>query len=168
MNERLKTILFNVRSIVPGAPIGDVVEAGAVQRLRSVGYDSSKREHAFVAMPFADEFEDLFHYGISNAVRSTALLCERIDQQAFTGDILDRLKQQIRTARIVVAELSRSNPNVYLEVGYAWGCGVDTVLMLRNGEDLKFDVQGQRCLKYSSIVEAEKLLMGELEGLLER
>jgi hypothetical protein len=117
-------------------------------------------------MPFADDFDDLFDYGITTAVRAAGLLCERIDKQAFTGDVLDRLKQQIQTSRIVVADLTDSNPNVFLEVGYAWGLGKPTVLMSREGSELKFDVKGQRCLTYSRIKEAEEKLTQELCGLL--
>jgi len=71
--------------------------------------------------PFAPDHDDLFHYGISAAIHNAGLLCERIDQQVFTGDILGRLKRQIATARVVVADLSGASANVYLEVGFAWG-----------------------------------------------
>ena len=84
-----------------------------------VGYDSSRRPHAFVAMPFAGSFEDVFYYGISPPVRAAGLLCERLDQLSFTGDIMDRMKERIASSAIVVADLSDANPNVYLEVGYA-------------------------------------------------
>jgi hypothetical protein len=46
------------------------------------------------------------------------------------------------------ADLSDANPNVYLEVGYAWGRGRPTLLVVRDSSHLKFDVQGQRCLIY--------------------
>lgn len=132
----------------------------------TVGFDSADREHAFVAMPFGEAFDDLFHYGISAAVRSAGLLCERIDQQAFTGDVIERLRTQVESARLMVADLTGSNPNVFLEVGYAWGCGVPTVLMAQKGTELTFDVQGQRCLFYANIHDAERLLVDELTALL--
>ena len=66
---------------------------------------------------------------------------------------------------MVIADLSTANPNVYLEVGYAWGCGKPTILAVRQAEDLKFDVSGQRCLIYRSIKSLEELLRQELNGL---
>ncbi len=54
---------------------------------------------------------------------------------------------------------------MFLEVGYAWGCGIPTVLLSRKGTDFKFDVQGQRCLIYSGIKDAEDLLTKELLAL---
>jgi hypothetical protein len=156
---RAARLRSRLQDVLPGAAIAPA------ESLLDAGRRSDRREHALVAMPFAEEFDDLFHYGISNAVRSAGLLCERIDQQAFTGEVMSRLKQQIETSRLVVADLTDSNPNVFLEVGYAWGRGVPTVLMARKGSELKFDVQGQRCLTYSGIKQAEELLTQELCGL---
>jgi hypothetical protein len=126
------------------------------------------KPRAFVAMPFSEEMEDVFYYGIQNPVRQLGYICERVDQEAFTGDILEQVKTRIENAEIVIADLTGSNPNVYLEVGYAWGKGRPTVLVANKKDELKFDVRGQRCLKYQSIKDLEKLLTSELKGLATR
>ena len=137
------------------------------ETLRAIGYDSGQKPHVFVAMPFADDMVDLFHYGIQRAIGATGFLCERIDQLPSVGDILVRVKERIKTAVFVVAELTSANPNVYLEVGYAWGCGVPTVLLIQKNElaSLRFDVAGQRCIVYSSIRDLEEKLSSELTAL---
>lgn len=140
-------------------------DAKRIRRIASVGYDSASRSHAFVAMPFADSFEDVFYYGIARPVRAAGLLCERIDQVAFTGDIIIRMRERIASSAVVVADLSEANPNVYLEVGYAWGVNVPCILICNRKTDLKFDLQGQRCLFYGSIKELEKSLSTELSEL---
>jgi len=124
-----------------------------------------RKPRAFVAMPFAPEMEDVFYYGIQNPVRELGYICERVDQEAFTGDILDQVKMRIENAEIVIADLTGSNANVYLEVGYAWGKGRPTLLVANKKDDLKFDVRGQRCLKYQSIKDLENKLTTELKGL---
>lgn len=135
------------------------------ERLRSVGYASEGKPNVFVAMPFADEMDDVFHYGIQGAVNSAGFLCERADLSSFTGDVMDWVKKRIATASLVIADLSTANPNVYLEVGYAWGCGKPTVLLVRDISDLRFDVKSQRCLVYKKIKDLELLLRKELKGL---
>lgn len=125
------------------------------------------RDHAFVAMPFADQFEDVFHYGIAPSVRAAGLLCERIDQAVFTGDILARMKERIESATLLVADLTGANPNVYLEVGYAWARKIPTVLVHHRDSEVKFDVQGQRCLHYASIKDLEEKLTPELRLLVD-
>lgn len=134
-------------------------------RLRSVGYDSQSKPHVFVAMPFAEDMDDVFHYGIQGAVNASGFLCERADLSTFTGDVIEWVKARIASASLVVADLSGANPNVYLEVGYAWGCGRPTVLLVKDTAQLKFDVRGQRCLVYKKIQDLEKSLRSELEGL---
>ncbi len=140
----------------------DVEEESAT--LQSAAQVENK-PRAFVAMPFSDEMEDVFYYGIQNPVRQLGYVCERVDQAAFTGDILDQVKMRIENAEIVIADLTGANPNVYLEVGYAWGKGRPTVLVANKKDELKFDVRGQKCLKYQSIKDLEKLLTTELKNL---
>ncbi len=136
-----------------------------VERLRSAGYESQSKQHVFVAMPFKDEMDDIYHYGIQGAVRKAGYLCERADLSSFTGDVMGWVRERIKSASLVVADLTDANPNVYLEVGFAWGCDVPTVLLVKDTEHLKFDVQSQRCIAYKKITELEESLSKELSNL---
>jgi hypothetical protein len=167
--ERLATLLFQ---IMPEGKLAIDEQEGfpdlsgtTQERLRSAGYASESKPNVFVAMPFAEEMDDVFHYGIQGAVNAAGLLCERADMASFTGDIMDWVKKRIGSASLVIADLSTANPNVYLEVGYAWGCGKPTVLLAGDATDLKFDVRGQRCLIYKKIKDLELALRNELEKL---
>lgn len=135
------------------------------QLINNAGINSEEKPLIFVAMPFDKKLDDVFHYGIQNAVNRAGFLCERADKIAFTGDILNLVKRRIGKASLVIADLTHTNPNVYLEVGYAWGIGKPTVLIAQNADDLKFDVQGQKCIIYSGIRELEEKLSEELLGL---
>jgi hypothetical protein len=75
------------------------------------------------------------------------------------------VKERIASSTVVVADLSDANPNVYLEVGYAWGVRRPCVLICNRQTDLKFDLRGERCLFYGSIMELEKTLSAELAAL---
>jgi hypothetical protein len=165
--------MASVLGSIPDSGREDGKSAGHVLRspgrasrgVDSAGYDSAQRQRAFVAMPFSESFEDVFYYGISPPIRAAGMLCERIDEIPFTGDVVSRMRDMIGSSTIVVADLSNANPNVYLEVGYAWGVGKPCILLCNRMTDLKFDVQGQRCLKYGSIKELEKTLSSELDVL---
>ena len=134
--------------------------------LRTVGYTSAGKPHVFVAMPFVAEMDDVYHYGIQGAANTAGLLCERADFSVFTGDVMEWVKARIASAKLVIADLSSANPNVYLEVGYAWGCRVPTVLLVKETNDLKFDVKGQRYIAYKSIKQLEDSLRVELTELM--
>jgi len=65
----------------------------------------------------------------------------------------------------VLALLNDANPNVFLEIGFAWGTGKPTILMTKKGTALPFDVQGQKCIQYTSIANLRSLLTAELTSL---
>ena len=66
---------------------------------------------------------------------------------------------------MVIADLIESNPNVYLEVGYAWGKNRPTILLAKKEQEIKFDVRGQRHLKYDTIKGLRESLVKELNWL---
>lgn len=135
--------------------------------INSAGVLSNAKPHVFVAMPFSKEMEDVYRFGIQNPVNAAGFLCERVDMDIFTGDILVRIKSRIETASLVIADLTGSNPNVYLEVGYAWGKERPTLLITKDIDELKFDVKNQRCLIYENISDLEKKLQTDLSILSE-
>jgi len=107
---------------------------------------------------------DHYHYGIQGAVRSAGFLCERVDQSNFVGESWSGSEHASRGQRseVVIGDLTGVNPNVCLEVGYARGCGVRTILVAPEARELPFDLRGQKILEYKSI----KHLLGD--GVMER
>ena len=59
--------------------------------------------------------------------------------------------EAIRDARFVVADLTTERPNVYLEVGYAWGLQKPVILLAREGQKLHFDLSHHKCIFYKTI-----------------
>ncbi len=167
LQENLSRLLPNGRIPLDGRRTFQNISEMSTERLRSAGYASASKPYIFVAMPFAEEMDDIFHYGIQGAVNAAGFLCERADLTSFTGDIMNWVKERIENATLVIADLSMANPNVYLEVGYAWGKSKPTILLVRNTSELKFDVKGQRCLTYKKIKDLEQSLCNELKSLKE-
>lgn len=132
----------------------------------NVGQHSSSKPHVFVIMPFADEWLDTYYFGIESAVHDNGLLCERSDLLSYAGDAVERLKGRIETASYVIAEITTPNPNVYLEIGYAWGRDRPTILLTRNAEKMPFDVRTQNMIVYEQIYELKKKLTQQLQSLL--
>jgi hypothetical protein len=134
--------------------------------LRSAGYGAASKPHVFVAMPFAPEFDDLYYYGIQGAVNKSGYLCERADLSSFTGDVMSWVQSRIDSSTLIIADLTGANPNVYLEVGYAWALRIPTILLVASTADLKFDVRGQRVIEYKGSIRAlEQRLASELANL---
>ncbi len=163
--QRIKTLLQQVL-LESGFGRPKPTTTEPLTRLPDAGVRSDLKQHVFVAMPYNDEMEDTYEFGIREPVNEAGCLCERCDRDIFTGDILERIKDRIATANVVIADLTGSNPNVYLEVGYAWGKGIPTLLIAREGEELKFDVKTQKCIYYKNIMHLRNQLMQYMLRLL--
>ena len=164
---RLKQILKEHLPTETWSSPGHEDSVAPQSRINAAGVQSSAKPHVFVAMPFSEDMEDTYIFGIQSPVNAAGYLCERVDLTTFTGDIIARIRSRIETASLVIDDLTGANPNVYLEVGYAWGKNRPTLLIAKKDNELKFDVQGQRCLIYKSISGLEKKLETYLASLSE-
>jgi hypothetical protein len=134
-------------------------------QLKSFGSESELKTRLFVAMPFKEEFNDEWEISIQEAANSLQILCERIDKTAFVGDISAEIKRRIEEYDGLIALLNGANPNVFLEIGYAWAKNKPTLLLARAGQELPFDVKGQRCIFYTGIADLRSKLKSELQQL---
>jgi hypothetical protein len=132
----------------------------------NAGSGSEQKRHVFVAMPFSKDTKDVYRFGIQEPVNQCNVLCERVEMAFFTSDILERIKGRIASSCLVIADLTSANANVYLELGFAWGKGKPALLIAKSDEELKFDVQGHRVVKYSSIEELREQLEKDLPLLI--
>ncbi len=111
----------------------------------------SKRESdlCFVLMPFAPELTGVYRNAIKPAAEAAGLRCERADDTARPGVIVDQIDESIWQARVIVADLTDLNPNVMQEVGFA-RAREKPVVFITQGEfrDLPFDIRHYRAYRY--------------------
>ncbi len=105
----------------------------------------------FVAMPFADEHRDEYDIAFVEAAHANGYLCERLDLESFTGDVVAEIERRIRAAAGVIALLNDHNPNVFLEIGYAMALDKTIIFVARRGQAIPFDIRNQRRVEYSRI-----------------
>ncbi len=169
---RARRMKKQLAELLPGGPAVRTLdlkeERVAAAKLREVGSASEKKPYVFVAMPFSEDLEDVWQFGIKQCAAEVDLLSERADLSSFTGDVVEWIKSRIEGAKLVIADLSEANPNVYLEVGYAWGKGTPTILLANKKSELKFDTRGQRCLVYKSAYDLKRQLSAELRAFKDR
>jgi nucleoside 2-deoxyribosyltransferase len=119
---------------------------------------------AFVLMPFDQEFDDLYRFGIKEPASELGILAERVDEQIFSEGILDRIYRQIELADIVIAEMTGQNANVFYEVGYAHGKGKLCILSTAAAGDIPFDLKHRRHIVHgNSIKTLRNQLIEELK-----
>lgn len=153
--------------------IANIIGEGTLSEQAKQPEATESTPHIFVAMPFSEAYDDQYYLAIYPAVHDVDHLCVRLDQleSAFTGNIIEAIKDRVDNASLVIALLDSANPNVYLEIGYAWGRGIPTVLIAHEsegGDGMPFDVRGERILHYSHIYKLKRDLTNELKMLIKK
>lgn len=110
---------------------------------------STKSPTVFAAMPFSDEYEDVFLVAMAHAANSIGGVCIRVDREKFVGDIVEKIKEDITESIAVIADLSESKPNVLYEVGFAHALGKPVVHICSTPlSELPFDVKTWNTILY--------------------
>jgi len=105
----------------------------------------------FVLMPFAEAFTDIYNLGIKETCEQAGAYCERVDEQVYQGNILDRVYNQIAKADFIIADMTGRNANVFYEVGYAHALGKSTILLTQHNDDIPFDLKHFPHVVYNNI-----------------
>lgn len=138
-------------------------ESGERPRLVDIGRDDEHRPTkpanvrksvrtgttCFVMQPFEGHLGDYFESIYKPAIEQAGLHALRADAEIFgTGKIMDQIWRGIRSADVLVAELTTKNPNVFYELGLAHALEKPVVLVSSNQEDVHFDLRHIRVILY--------------------
>jgi hypothetical protein len=107
------------------------------------------RTNCFVAMPFLPELNYFYLYLQYFLEKNYSLHVERGDYSVTTGPLLDKIKRQIRTADLLIGDVSGSNPNVFYELGLADAYGKKIILITSEpAEKAPIDIRHLELIKY--------------------
>jgi len=121
----------------------------------------------FVLMPFDEKFASIYESIIKKVVESFNLKCTRADEIFGTQPIIEDILEHIQKSRILIADLTSRNPNVFYELGLAHAVGKEVILISQNLKDVPFDLKHYRCIVYEdSVAGAEKLKEGLINTLM--
>lgn len=106
------------------------------------------KSSCFVIMPFSLSYKSTYDGVIRPAIERASLECIRGDEVFSRSQISHEIWQQIRSCRMVVAELTGKNPNVLYELGLAHALGKPAIIITRNEDDVPSDLKALRYLFY--------------------
>ena len=123
-------------------------ESGEVKKLGK-NIDIDENDSCFVMMPFSDPLGSYYSKIYEPAIKKTGLKPVRADDDIFTtGKIIDQIWKGIKGSRVLVAELTNRNPNVFYELGLAHALDKPVVLVASNDKDVPFDLNHIRVIYY--------------------
>lgn len=121
------------------------------ERIKKLGKAAnvSATDSCFVMQPFAAPLGDYYEKVYKPAIEKTGLKSVRADADIFgTGKIMDQVWEGINAAKVLVAELTSRNPNVFYELGLAHALKKPVVLISAREDDVPFDLQHIRVIYY--------------------
>lgn len=117
---------------------------------------------AFVIMPFMPKWSGyVYNELIKPAVSKAGLRPQRADE--MTGrNVLQDIWRGIYASRLVIAEITEQNANVYYELGIAHTLGKKVILITQNIDLVPFDLRQQRIIVYTDDLPGYRKLESEL------
>jgi hypothetical protein len=133
---------------VAGAAAGEPVQSERLKKLEKAA-NVSASDSCFVMQPFAAPLGDYYEKIYRPAIEKAGLQPVRADAEIFaTGKIMDQVWTGINAAKVLVAELTSRNPNVFYELGLAHALKKPVVLVSAREEDVPFDLHHIRVIYY--------------------
>ena len=131
----------------------DSAGAHAEDRVRRLGKEVNVKstDTCFVMMSFSSPVGNYYSAIYEPAIQKAGLRPVRADADIFgTGKIIDQIWRGINSAKVLVAELTQRNPNVFYELGLAHALDKPVVLICSrsNEQDVPFDLQHIRVIYY--------------------
>jgi hypothetical protein len=117
-----------VSATVAVAPMGDFLNALSTlisaiaarnKPPRPQPVSPAPKKTVFASMPFALQYDDTFLVAIEPASLNNGASAERVDHNGIAGPVVPQIHAKIKAAKVIVADLSESRPNVLHEIGYA-------------------------------------------------
>ena len=127
---------------------GSSIVANPVFRSRLMPAKERKHADLFVLMPFSDALLPFYQDHIRPTIERMGHSCGRADD-FFTADaIIEGIWTAIRNARVILADCTGRNPNVFYEIGIAHTVGKPVVLLSQSVDDIPFDLRHRRTIVY--------------------
>ena len=106
--------------------------------------------HVFVIAPFDPEGRRVQDV-VSRAIQETGLRVVQYSDAIRPGaELTSTILDAIRDADLIIADVSRQNPNVLYEVGFAHALRKPTILLvsIKSGSGLPIDLAGLQSITY--------------------
>jgi len=124
---------------------------------------------AFVLMPFKTELLPIYQDHIKKIAHQLGISIGRADDFFTTQSIMEEIWSAIANSKLIIADCTGRNPNVFYEIGIAHSLGKPVVLITQDVEDIPADLRHRRFIKYEytppGVQHLEKLLKDTLKEL---
>jgi hypothetical protein len=124
----------------------------------------------FMIMPFAQRFQHIYFDAIVPMIQRMGWSVKRGDDYFSEHAIINEIWAAIYFSKVVIAECTDRNPNVYYELGIAHAVGKPSILITQDINDIPFDLRHLRIIEYQDtpdgLEDLQRRLAKACEGLM--
>jgi hypothetical protein len=102
----------------------------------------------FEMMPFGEWFDRYYQEIYVPAIKDAGFEPVRADELFTTGSVVEQIGEQIEKAKLLLADLSGKNPNVFYELGLAHAAKQPVIFTASEVGDVPFDLRHLRVIIY--------------------
>ena len=118
----------------------------------------------FTLMPFSEPWSNrIWEKLVRPIVKAENLIAVRADD-LYGRDIMEDIWKSIVGCRLVIADTTGRNPNVFYELGIAHTLGKDVVLLTQDVSDIPFDLNRYRHIVYEDNLDGYESLRKQLKS----
>jgi hypothetical protein len=119
-------------------------------------------------MPFHPDFGRVYET-LQRAATAARLRCRRADDIWENPAVMQDVVSLIDRSRVVIADCTSRNPNVFYEIGIAHTLGREVILITQNDADIPFDLRHLRYVRYlnngEGLADLERRLLPRLQAI---
>lgn len=109
---------------------------------------TSQREICFTIMPFGGWLDDYYATIYRPAIEATGLEAHRADDLFRPSTIVTDIWSYTKKAKLLLADLTGKNPNVFYELGLAHALAKPAILIAESMDEIPFDLRALRIIVY--------------------
>lgn len=140
--------ILEMVALIPTASLDISTDTDKISVLPFWGTPNENTADVFVIMPFEEKYKNVFSKHITNVCDKMKLKSLRADDMAGSTKIMEDVWSLIFNSKIIIADCTGKNSNVFYELGIAHTIGKKVIIITQNTDDIPFDIKHIRYIKY--------------------
>jgi len=140
----LHALRLSLSDLARSDPSQRLIVMPVLQRTLGTKYTSD----ILVFMPFADELSPVYEDHLKSVAQKLDKTIARADDFFTNEQIVNEIWTALVSTKLVIADCTQRNPNVFYEIGLAHAIGKPAILITQNSNDIPFDLRHRRYLQY--------------------
>ena len=125
-----------------------VIEQKATEPSKGAAMVKTSGATCFTIMPFGGWFDAYYTSIYKPAIEAAGLNPCRADDLSRPSSIINDIWEYTKSAKLILADLTGKNPNVFYELGLAHALAKPAILIAASMDDVPFDLRALRVLEY--------------------